>query len=296
MPDSPTLGDVIAANHWEQGSVLPGPLAVQAVALRPSWMQGSVSADDWLVVVSHPCDLVNPRPANEPAIEVLRMTVQPGARPDSGFVLGKNPRRLAVVGLDGSSASGTTVLHGWAHDRWSIPRELLTRGTPDPNRRLPQRVVSTLAIWLAKRYVRAAFPGRFDERWRGDRLQHLKAWTDLIAAHGSVLSGVYLRLNTEAELHDLSLPYVVTMLVLYDRDKAQRIAEWPTRRAAIQTEVERFWSQHTGITCVEVLVQAIDETTVDQITPPWRKFEADWLSFAEDAVEHAQAIPDDAGA
>lgn len=293
MLDSPTLGDVIANNHWEQGSALPGPLAAQAVALRPACLSGVMGADDWLVIMSHPCDLVNPKPTNEPTVEILRLTPHPGRRPDSGLVLGQNPRRICVVG---STTAGSIVLHAWGHDRWFIPREHLTVAVPDPDRRLAVRVVGTLAIWLAKRYVRAAFPTRFDERWRGERQANLKEWVNLLARYSSMMSGVYLRLNTHDELHDLDSHYVVLVSVLYDREKAEQRPDWASRRACLQTEVERFWSRHAGIRCSEVLVQATDEATVDQVRSPWQKFEADWLSFADDTVDHAQIIPDEAGA
>lgn len=293
MPDMPTLGDSVAANHWEQGAVLPSSLMAQAVALRPSCLPGSVGPDDWLVVMSHPCDLVNPRPANEPTVEVLRLTPQAARRPDSGLILGQNPRRLSLVA---ATTAGTVVLHAWAHDRWSVPRELLATAAADQDRKLAPRVVATIAIWLAKRYVRAAFPTCFDERWRGERLVHLKEWIDLLAKYSPMLAGVYLRLNTQEELRDLTVPYAILVSVLYDRDHADRRPDWPSQRASLQTEVERFWRKHPGIRCSEVLVQALDEATVDQIRPPWQKFEADWLSFADEADEHAAPVADGAGA
>ena len=217
MSDARSLGELIANNHWEQGSVLPGPLAAQAIALRPAWMQGPVSEEDWLVVVSHPCDLVNPKADNEPAVEILRFTPRPGSRADSGFILGKNPRRMHVLGLSSAGDSGTVVLHAWAHDKWPVPRELLQAASPEPDRRLPPSVVTQVALWLSKRFVRSAFPGSFDDRWRGPRLEHLKAWLDLMKTHSNVLAGVYLRLTTEAELVDPNLSYGITVQVLFVR-------------------------------------------------------------------------------
>ena len=293
MPDVLTMGGQIANNHWEQGSILPGPLVDLAIAARPSWMQGTISSDDWLMVVSHPCDLVNSKSTNEPAIEVLRLTPHAGRRPDSGLILGQNPRRICVVG---HTTAGEAILHAWAHERWLAQREILTKGTPEPTRRLPAKVVDSIALWLSKRYVRAAFPGCFDSRWRGANQVNLKQWQELLDTFRTEISAVYLRLSTEAELHDPNLIYQVRVLVVFDQTKTERQANWSSQRAVLQTRVEAFWKQFPGITCSEVLVQATNETTLDEIRRPWRKFEADWLSFVNETGIAAESIADDAGA
>ena len=81
-----------------------------------------------------------------------------------------------------------------------IPRELLLQEVPqgqlaDKERRL-------IAEWLAKRYIRAAFPTAFDLRWR----TKMRPWQRLLRRHSEWLQGVYLRLNTLAELPE-GAPY-----------------------------------------------------------------------------------------
>jgi hypothetical protein len=150
----------IEQHGWRQGAVLGVSLAADVRKLAPN---GIAFADsDWLIVTSHDCDVLNGKLEKEPTVEVLRAAVVQQKKPDKQQVWGRNPREMQLAVSDG--AGGEVVLAVKVHERWSMPRELLALEAPrcvlDGK---PRRLI---AEWLAKRYIRAAFPTAFDARWR----------------------------------------------------------------------------------------------------------------------------------
>ncbi len=62
--------DAIEKHGWRQGAVL-GPARLRVARERaPSGL--TIADDDWLIVTSHDCDVVNDRLEKEPIVEVLR--------------------------------------------------------------------------------------------------------------------------------------------------------------------------------------------------------------------------------
>jgi hypothetical protein len=181
----------IERHGWRQGAVLGPALAAEARKLAPQGI--SFTDSDWLIVTSHDCDIVNGRLEKEPFVEVLRATVVQQKKPDNQQVWGRNPREMQFAVDDANG--GTVVLSTKVHERWSVPRELLVSEAPrcvlDDKRRV-------IAEWLAKRYIRAAFPTAFDARWRWK----MKDWTGLLESQSQWMQGVYLRLSTLSELDD----------------------------------------------------------------------------------------------
>ena len=178
---------------WRQGALLGQRLALLAWNHAPKRVD--TDEQDHLVVTSHDCDILNPSLTKEPLVEVLRARVPDAAAGErSHHSAGRNPRalRLSEVAVRGDAIALDLVVH----DRWEIPRELLMEEPPAA--RLPDRKRRLMAEWLAKRYIRAAFPTEFDARWRGES----KAWRKLLKRHSYWIQGVYLRLNTQDELAD----------------------------------------------------------------------------------------------
>ena len=149
--------------------------------------------------------------------------------------------------------------------------------TEPPARVLGDKERRLLAEWLAKRYIRAAFPTAFDGRWRAK----LRDWTSLLEKHSRWVQGVYLRLNTLCELEEPT-PYKVHLFVAAPA-AAKKEAGWATKRDELEREVETFWKQFTpGIECVGVDVLGTDQLTLAEIEP-YQRFDADWVSFADDS-------------
>lgn len=115
-----------------------------------------------MIVTSHDCDIVNGKLEKEPSVEVLRAAVVSQKKPDKQQVWGRNPREMQLAADDG--AGGSVALSVKVHERWSMPRELLM--LEGPRGVLDSKTRRLVAEWLAKRYIRAAFPTAFDARWR----------------------------------------------------------------------------------------------------------------------------------
>ena len=263
--------DAIERHGWGQGAVL-GPALMNAARERaPSGL--TIADSDWLIVTSHDCDVVNDRLEKEPTVEVLRAEVVSRTSPDKQQVWGRNPRNMQLEVQDQRGAA--VVLSLKVHERWTLDRDFLSS---EP----PAHVIGTkerrlIAEWLAKRYIRAAFPTAFDCRWR----TKMRAWTDILEKHSRWIQGVYLRLSTMRELAEAD-PYKVHIIVAAPAEVKKDVA-WSAMRDAIDRDVETFWSQFTpSIECVGVDVLGTDQLTLAEIEP-YQRFDADWVSFADDS-------------
>lgn len=261
----------IERHGWRQGSVI-GPVLLQAA--RKHAPNGLLVAEsDWLIVTSHDCDIVNERIDKEPVVEILRAEVVNRKSPDKQQVWGRNPRTMQ---LQVASHNGPVVLSVRVHDRWTLPRDLLASEAPacvlgDKERRL-------IAEWLAKRYIRAAFPTAFDARWRSN----LREWTSLLEKHSQWAQGVYIRLNTLKEL-DGTTPYKIHLFVAVPAHLRKQ-EDWPAKQDKLSRDVEVFWKQFAPrIEFVDVEVLGTDEITLADIEDHQR-FDADWVSFADDSA------------
>lgn len=265
----PFDADAIAKLGWRQGAVLGPGLARVASDCAPSTVQ--IAQTDWVIVMSHDCDVVNDKLAKEPVVELLRATPIASQAPDKQVVWGRNPRSLQLAIDHGERP---IVLACKVHERWLLPREALVQEAP--RLVLPDKPRRLIAEWLAKRYVRAAFPTAFDERWR----RKMKDWSVLLEKWSRWVQGVYLRLSTLEEL-PTEKPYRCHVIVAAPA-KVRPERGWRDARAAISAEVETFWKQFApGIVVDEVEVLGTDELTLADIEHHQR-FDADWVSFADD--------------
>ena len=259
----------IARRGWRQGAFLGDALAKLAGECAPPAVE--VDGSDWLVLTSHDCDIVNASIEKEPVVEVLRMRAAATGKVDRRQSWGRNPRTLQLaVG----AREPPVVLSCGVHDRWTIPRALLMQESPAQY--LPDKERRLVAEWLAKRYIRAAFPTAFDQRWRSKQ----KDWQKLLRMHSEWLQGVYLRLGTLDEL-PVDAPYKCHLILAVPHLK-RGAADWTSTRAEIEDEFRAFWNQfEPGIACVGVEVLGTDEITLADIEP-YQRFDADWVSFEDE--------------
>ena len=261
--------DEIANLGWRQGAILDGTLATLAGEHAPRTV--AVDNRDWLVLTSHDCDIVNADLAKEPVVEVLRMRAATVGKVDRQQSSGRNPRALQLAI---EACEDSVILSCVVHDRWAIPRTLLLRGRPATY--LPDKERRLVAEWLAKRYIRAAFPTAFDRRWRSK----LRSWQRLLRKHSEWMQGVYLRLGTLGEL-PAEKPYQCHLILAVPHLKRDE-AGWARKRTEIEEEVQAFWDQlKPGIECVDVEVLGTDEITLAGIEP-YQRFDADWVSFEDE--------------
>lgn len=168
----PFDSDAIAKLGWRQGAVLYAKLAESARKQTPATV--TMGDGDWLIVTSHDCDVVNFSLAKEPVVEVMRASVLTAKKVDKQQSSGRNPRTMQLAVEDGDDP---VLLSLSVHERWFISRDALLQ--EPPARHLPDKKRRLIAEWLAKRYIRAAFPTAFDLRWRAK----LKDWQKLLKAH-----------------------------------------------------------------------------------------------------------------
>lgn len=256
---------------WRQGAVLGEALHEKATGLAPR--QIPVTGESWLLVTSHDCDVVNTSLEKEPYVEIIRALVHESAKPDKQVASGRNPRnlQLSLHADDGKSL----ILSLSVHNRWLIPRELLLQEAPHSH--LPARESRLIAEWLAKRYIRAAFPTAFDQRWRAKQ----KGWQKLLKKYSAHIQGVYLRLSPLTEL-PRETPYNVELLVA--ATKEEEASNWRVIRREIEDAVEVFWGQFDPeIVCKEVDLRTTKEITISDVST-YQRFDADWVSFNDDTA------------
>ncbi len=264
----PFDSEEIAKRGWRQGAILGGALARLAGEHAPRKV--AVDDTDRLVLTSHDCDIVNVNEDKEPVVEVLRMRVVAAEKVDKRQRWGRNPRTLQlVIGVH----DPPIVLSCVAHDRWTIPRALLMQGSPAQC--LPDKERRLVAGWLAKRYIRAAFPTAFDQRWRPKQ----KDWQELLRKHSEWVQGVYLRLSTLDEL-PANAPCQCHLILAVPHLRRGE-ADWARKRTEIEEEIRQFWGRfESGIQCAGVEVLGTDEITLADIEP-YQRFDADWVSFED---------------
>ncbi len=262
---------IIERHGWRQGAVLGPELIVKARNVKPKRI--GFSESDWLIVTSHDCDVVNKQLEKEPEVEVLRASVSQSKKLDRQQVWGRNPREMQVEVDDGSN--GVIALSLKVHERWLIPREYLVEQAP--RLVLDNKTRRLIAEWLAKRFIRAAFPSSFDGRWR----MRMKDWVGLLQDQSQWVQGIYLRLSTLAEL-PTDRPYGVHLIVAVPATVA-KAPEWARKKPELESLVSSFWEQsEPGIECAGVDAIATDKLTLADIEP-YQRFDADWISFDDDS-------------
>ncbi|MGH9906848.1 MAG: hypothetical protein ACRD8U_14850, partial [Pyrinomonadaceae bacterium] len=158
-----TVGEKIAAQGWSAGTVVPHnfvPVLAQYLA-HPNRAPAQVRNEDWLVVVSQPCDVIANTLEQEPFVEVLHCRPVQGLRRQY-----KDLRSTRFLDFKPNRETHEAVVlsaHATA-DRYLIPRELLQDLNPDPTRRLSDTSRARVLAWYSLRSGRPAWPNAFVAR------------------------------------------------------------------------------------------------------------------------------------
>ena len=265
----------IKAAGWRQGAVLSEKVAEAATQAAPEHVQHQ--EDDWLIITSHDCDISNFSLIKEPVVEVIRARSTKAKSVDKQKAWGRNPRTIHFEAMHDETK---IILECDVHDRWTFRRELLLLCTPNSSKSVDDQIRRILAEWLAKRYIRAAFPTQFDRRWRGEKSKNLKIWIDLLAKNNKWIQGEYIWLNTFEELSSDTTPYHCDFLISIP-SKRTKCSDWSKQKEEIEDDILKFWSQfEPGIKCGLVEILGTDEITLDNLSH-FHRFDADWLSFSD---------------
>lgn len=244
----------IEAAGWRQGAVLCEGVAKTAIQAAPQHIQ--FQDEDWLILTSHDCDIANFSLKKEPLVEVIRACLTKAQSVDKQKAWGRNPRKIQFEALEKRTKA---ILECDVHDRWSSKREILLLGGPSKSRTVDEKIRKILAEWLAKRYIRAAFPTQFDRRWRGEKSKNLKIWISLLAKFNEWIQGIYIWLNTFEEIYSETTPYHCEFLVSIPK-KTTKDEDWPNKKEEIEDDIIKFWSQFEPcIKCGRVDALGTDE-------------------------------------
>lgn len=157
------LGKALHDAGWRTGSVLPTSSheELSSIMEHPGLPRPEVAPNDWLVVVSQTCDLVAPKEAAEPFVEVLHCGPIPKLR--SGYKEIRSTRYLDF--RPNKEAFPDIVLNAHAsRDRYFVPRSHLLTLAPDSERVLSSISVARITAWLSLRYGRPAWPNEVVRR------------------------------------------------------------------------------------------------------------------------------------
>lgn len=175
--------------NWQQGSVCCGP-DVPLLLAPPTHPPLTYQPDDWLVVVTQTCDVLQGDLEKEPQVELLRLSPsRPSINTSLGW--GQHPRFIQL-----ERSQPRLKLYGSVHDRVWAPKARLDTLSPDPTRLISADDARMLAKWLASRYLRPAFPDVFNKRLQSVERALVQFWK----AHRSKLNAVFCTLSSMDEL------------------------------------------------------------------------------------------------
>lgn len=140
---------------WRQGDLL----TQEASNMLPT-LNGLVSKNQRVVVITHDCDLPH---VGETLVEVIVADVVTEANPQ--FAFAKNPRKLHLgYEIEGV---GSFVIELRHTERRAVSKEEFEKyAARDGNTSLTADAKRALKQWLAARYGRPAFPNGFEDRLR----------------------------------------------------------------------------------------------------------------------------------
>ena len=193
----PTVSELIRVAGWRQGSLI-------RPADRHRMLEASIdhapepgNTPFRLIVITQDCDLIGESDI-EPFVELFLgrgiEAMDPLCRN------GRNPRLLHVPLIEPQHR------HSWLeisiHDRFRIRKEALVELAADDTVRIAIEEIGLLKRWIAKRYIRPAFPDEFNRRLDTVRRRLEKLFK---STEGRVVTGLFLDVADE-EL-DADTPY-----------------------------------------------------------------------------------------
>ncbi|MGA8657134.1 MAG: hypothetical protein WB586_13395 [Chthoniobacterales bacterium] len=256
----------ILDNGWRQGSILSEQLVAAAE------LPVERTSKHYYLVVSHSCDLTNPKADLEPFVEVLRADVT------DSFVKAcasaRTPRMLALIARD---ANGVEIdLLTRIETRRFVPRELFITHQPNSDLKLSANSVEMLATWMARRYRRPELPSELINRL-GDKIGKLR---ELGKKYGAIFDRILISLSSGEELLK-NQRYQVKFLALLRSGRDSSSSDFTIPQSAKQwaTAVDTLLSEGLrGIDVELTEVKSEDEVPLS-ILREYKTFDLDFISF-----------------
>jgi hypothetical protein len=243
--------EAIWHNDWRQGSIL----LPESLCARPHFQPAlQLAPEDILIVLTQDCDLVQKDFAKEPFVEIIKATPIIG-NPDGNFLYGKNPRIIQFpIGEQHFQAS--------CHDRSWLDRRLLAQVKPSEVHVLHPSVIHLLREWVAKRYIRPAFPDEFNARIRKDPTG--KALRRLLELQGHLFQDLYLFCDpADQELPPGNSYKIILWPAMSSQDYEDEMLRQLARQACSQ--IEAILAECPGIDVIECEVRHEGQITLDDL-------------------------------
>ena len=243
--------EAIWQHEWRQGSIL---LPEALCAPLPCQPPMSMAAEDILIVLTQDCDLVQADFAKEPYVETLR-AIPISGKPDGNFLYGKNPRIIQFP-------IGERHFQASCHDRSRLDRRLLAQVKPSEVHVLQPSALHLLREWVAKRYIRPAFPDEFNARIRNDPTG--KALRRLLELQGHLFQDLYLFCDpADQELPLGQLYKIIVWPVMSSLDYEDEMLRQQARDASSQ--IEAILSNCTDIDVIECELRHEGQISLDDL-------------------------------
>jgi hypothetical protein len=262
-------GPRIKGLGWRQGSIVPPELAGQIS--EAAKLPAMDPAQDLVIVVSHDCDVTHNSLSDEPHVELLLAKLRPETTVDGSLRHGRNPRRLQFRVRVGGEVR---LAEARGHERILVDRQELLGHRPDPRRVLDGGAPGEIANWLAKRYIRAAFPDAFEQRIRPSK----KAVRKALKSDGEDIQAIWIAADSWDELPEGSSYHILIVATMADTDfgdEAKRKKAW-----VALGKVEAKLHDCDGVVIEDATLKNETEVTLDDVRS-MRRFDFDYLSSDE---------------
>jgi hypothetical protein len=160
------------------------------------------------MVISHDCDCVA-KIEQEEYVEVI--IGSPVSKLDGNLTYAKSTRKLHLKLAECGRVIELTIA-----TKRTVRKKDLTAFKPDDSWILSRDEKKILALWLAARYSRSAFPDVLNERLRAVKESFHKA----AKKHGGSAIGIFMGFDPQRELDDATEPYTLDISVVYDAKDA----------------------------------------------------------------------------
>ncbi len=256
----------IRRKGWRQGSAVSTLPDVKGIPTTFGTGPGG-SPRGW-ILISHDCDIVHHDLDNEPSVEFIAMW--PIASADGNFLHGKNPRRLHM-----KREASAFEFRVAAMER--IPRASLAKMIPLTELGLSKAEADGLANWVARRYVRSAFPDTFNNRLKTCGKDIHK----LFGSGGTDIAAAYLLLSTSEELPE-GEEYEVDLVLAMREDDFNDTEKRGTANELLG-KLTKLFGRCPGISMGEADVRSEGEITLSHLRH-LKRLDLDHLSYDEAAA------------
>lgn len=255
------LHDELKKSGWRQGSVLTDN---DYATLLPR--DSCQDCDPIAVVISHSCDLLNPKVDKFPKFEVAVAKILQS--PDPNFQRRRNPR---VLHLPITINTDERWIELKIENRNFLDRALLRDREPDKARRLLERDRHDMALWVGGSYYRSALPDDFQNCLRGQKKSLKKIYEEISPYVSDVLVSIY----PDGDLGKLkTYSATLTIVVVKDEDVANGPVEHNCRRLEQVFESAQIQATVTAL--------AESKATIKLLRSSYRMTEDFWSNLDND--------------